>query len=88
MSLDFRLIYFPPSRRGGVLVQSEDGHIDALHSLFDVMKLPVSLSCGCVNGNIDICIENKASVTIMADFSPEFNPPVRWRSKRQTKNDC
>ena len=32
--------------------------------------------------------ENKASVTIMADFSPEFNPPVRWRSKHQTKNDC
>ena len=30
----------------------------------------------------------KASVTIMADFSPEFNPPVRWRSKHQTKNDC
>ena len=31
---------------------------------------------------------SKASVTIMADFSPEFNPPVRWRSKRKTKNDC
>ena len=30
----------------------------------------------------------QASVTIMADFSPEFNPPVRWRSKHQTKNDC
>ena len=30
----------------------------------------------------------KASVTIMADFSPEFDPPVRWRSKHQTKNDC
>ena len=61
VSLDFRLIYFPPGRKGGggVLVQSEDGHIYALHSLFDVMKLPVSLSCGCVNGNIDICIENK-----------------------------
>ena len=29
----------------------------------------------------------KASVTIMADFSPEFDPPVRWRSKHQTKND-
>ena len=29
----------------------------------------------------------KASVTIMADFSPEFNPPVRWRSKHKTKND-
>ena len=27
----------------------------------------------------------KASVTIMADFSPEFDPPVRWRSKHQTK---
>ena len=30
----------------------------------------------------------KASVTIMADFSPEFNPQFRWRSKHQTKNDC
>ena len=30
----------------------------------------------------------KASVTIIADFSPEFDPPVRWRSKHQTKNDC
>ena len=30
----------------------------------------------------------KASVTIMADFSPEFDPPVRWRSKHKTKNDC
>ena len=30
----------------------------------------------------------KASVTIMADFSPELNPPFRWRSKHQTKNDC
>ena len=30
----------------------------------------------------------KASVTIRADFSPEFNPPVRWRSKHQTKIDC
>ena len=26
----------------------------------------------------------KASVTIMADFSPEFDPPVRWRSKHKT----
>ena len=31
---------------------------------------------------------HKASVTIMADFSPEFNPPFRWRSKHQTKKDC
>ena len=28
----------------------------------------------------------KASVTILADFGPEFNPPFRWRSKNQTKN--
>ena len=27
----------------------------------------------------------KASVTIMADFCPEFNPPFRWRCKHQTK---
>ena len=27
----------------------------------------------------------QASVTIMADFSPEFNPPFRWRCKHQTK---
>ena len=27
----------------------------------------------------------KASVTILADFGPEFNPPFRWRSKHQTK---
>ena len=30
----------------------------------------------------------KASVTIFADFGPEFNPPFRWRSKHQTKNHC
>ena len=29
---------------------------------------------------------NKESVTIVADFSPEFNPPFRWRSKHETKN--
>ena len=28
---------------------------------------------------------SKASVTIVADFSPEFNPPFHWRSKYQTK---
>ena len=27
----------------------------------------------------------KASVTIFADFGPEFNSPFRWRSKHQTK---
>ena len=26
-------------------------------------------------------VMNKASVTIVADFSPEFNPPFRRRSK-------
>ena len=30
-------------------------------------------------------IPDWASVTIMADFSPEFNPPFRWRCKHQTK---
>ena len=30
----------------------------------------------------------KASVTILADFGPKFNPPFRWRSKHQTKNHC
>ena len=30
----------------------------------------------------------QASVTILADFCPEFNPPFRWRSKHQTKNHC
>ena len=35
-----------------------------------------------------ILTKSKASVTIMADFSPEFNPQVRWRSKHRTKNDC
>ena len=30
----------------------------------------------------------KASVTIFADFGPEFNPQFRWRSKHQTKNHC
>ena len=35
-----------------------------------------------------LSVSRKASVTIMADFSPEFDPPVRWRSKHQTKNDC
>ena len=28
----------------------------------------------------------EASVTILADFGPEFNSPFRWRSKHQTKN--
>ena len=28
----------------------------------------------------------EASVTILADFGPEFNPPFRWGSKHQTKN--
>ena len=28
----------------------------------------------------------EASVTILADFGPEFNPPFRWCSKLQTKN--
>ena len=27
----------------------------------------------------------KASVTILADFCPEFNPPFCWRCKHQTK---
>ena len=31
---------------------------------------------------------SNAYVTIMADFSPEFNPPFRWRSKHQPKNYC
>ena len=52
MSFDFRLIYFPPGRRGGGAKTA----IDALHSLFDVMKLPVSLSFGCVDGNIYIFV--------------------------------
>ena len=30
----------------------------------------------------------KASVTILADFGPEFNPPFRWRSKHPDKNHC
>ena len=30
----------------------------------------------------------KASVTILAGFSPEFYPPFLWRSKHQTKNGC
>ena len=32
-------------------------------------------------------IQLKASVTIVADFGPEFNPPFRWRSKHQTKKN-
>ena len=31
---------------------------------------------------------SKASVTILAHFCPEFNPPFCWRSKHQTKYDC
>ena len=31
-------------------------------------------------------VRPKASVTILAGFGPEFNPPFRWRSKHQTKN--
>ena len=27
--------------------------------------------------------KQKASVTILADFCPEFNPPFRWRSKHK-----
>ena len=29
---------------------------------------------------------SKGSVTIVADFSPEFNLQFRWRSEHQTKN--
>ena len=29
---------------------------------------------------------DKASVTTVADFSPEINPPFRWRCKHQIKN--
>ena len=29
---------------------------------------------------------NKGCVTIVADFSPEFNLQFRWRSEHQTKN--
>ena len=29
-----------------------------------------------------------ASVTIVAGFCPEFNPPFLWRSKHQTRNEC
>ena len=29
----------------------------------------------------------KASVTIVASFSPEFDPPFLWCIKHQTKND-
>ena len=32
------------------------------------------------------CAHLKASVTILADFGPEFNSPFRRRSKHQTKN--
>ena len=30
----------------------------------------------------------QASVTILADFGPEFNPPFPWRSKHQSENQC
>ena len=29
---------------------------------------------------------NKGSITIVADFSPEFNLQFRWRSEHQPKN--
>ena len=32
-----------------------------------------------------LIIALSASVTILADFGPEFNFPFRWRSKHQTK---
>ena len=42
------------------------------------------------NKNITILQElkkpSKASVTILADFGPEFNSPFRWRSIHQAKN--
>ena len=31
-------------------------------------------------------LNTEASVRILADFGPEFNPPFCWRSKIQTKN--
>ena len=43
----------------------------------------LSLSCILCKDTIDVF---QASVTILADFGPEFNPPFRWRSKNQTKN--
>ena len=39
-----------------------------------------------ITENTDKSSKLKASVTILADFGPEFNPPFRWRSKHQTKN--
>ena len=51
----------------GVLIQSETAII-ALHSIFDVIKLPVSLSCGCVDDNINMCIENKIFVIPKLNF--------------------
>ena len=32
---------------------------------------------------VNVMSLTKASVTIMADFCPEFNPPFRWRCKHQ-----
>ena len=31
--------------------------------------------------------QRQASVTIVADFCPEFHPPFLWGSKHQTRND-
>ena len=43
---------------------------------------------GCCSISDDVCSTCKASVTIVAGFSPEFDPPFLWRIKHQTKNDC
>ena len=37
--------------------------------------------------NIAKYCRTKASVTIVAGFSPEFDPPFLWSIKHQTKND-
>ena len=53
-----------------------------IHFIFITVTLLFALDQKCAMDAL-YC---KASVTILADFCPEFNPPFRWRSKRQTKN--
>ena len=67
-----------------------------LTSKDDPLTLPLDLNNGQIYLTTDpkapICNasifvgKSKASVTILADFGPEFDPPFRWRSKHQTKN--
>ena len=51
-------------------------------------SISLNMCCRIITYKLHVLLFWKASLTILADFCPEFSPPFRWRSKHQTKNDC